>query len=57
MGLELAKSVGEYFRLDAQQMDAIIEEVHKAVRRWKTVADNIGISRGEQELMAGAFLS
>lgn len=56
LDLDLAKSVGEYFRLDVKQMETIIEEVLKAVHQWKTIADTIGIPRGEQELMAGAFL-
>jgi serine/threonine-protein kinase HipA len=55
LDLDLAKSVGEYFRLDNNQMDMIIEEVLISVRKWKTIADEIGISRAEQELMAGAF--
>jgi len=56
LDLELAKSVGEYFRLDNKQMDNIIKEVLNSVRQWKTMADKIGISRGEQELMAAAFM-
>lgn len=51
----LAMSVGEYFRLDNAQMDAIIGEVLQAVSNWKTVAGEIGIPRGEQELMEKAF--
>lgn len=56
LDLELAKSVGEYFRLDKKQMDTIIQEVLGAVSRWETIAETIGISRGEQALMAGAFI-
>jgi serine/threonine-protein kinase HipA len=56
LDLDLAKSVGEYFRLDKQQMDNIVEEVIQSVQQWKIIADEAGISRGEQELMAGAFL-
>ena len=52
----LAKSVGEYFRLNENQMDAIINEVTAAVSNWKAIAKKIGISRGEQELMAAAFI-
>ena len=57
LDLELAKSVGEFFRLGDKQMDSIIKEVLSSVRQWKTMADKIGISRGEQELMAGAFFN
>lgn len=56
LDLELAKSVGEYFRLDKKQMEVIIEEVLDSVRQWRTIADKIGIFRTEQELMAGAFM-
>ncbi len=56
LDLELAKSVGEYFRLDNEQMDAVIEEVLEAVSKWNKIADEIGISKVEQELMAAAFM-
>lgn len=52
---ELAKSVGEYFKLDNNSMNAIIEEVLNSVNDWKTLANKIGISRVEQEMMKGAF--
>lgn len=55
LDFDLAKSVGEYFRLDASQMNSIIEEVSASVRNWKSVAKEIGISRAEQELMNSAF--
>ena len=57
LDLNLAKSVGTYFRLNEQQMDAIIEEVRAAVHQWKTIANTIGIPRAEQDVMAGAFLN
>ena len=56
LDLELAKSVGIYFRLSDTEMDAIILEVQNVVRNWKDIATEIGIPRGEQELMKGAFL-
>jgi len=55
LDFELAKSVGEYFRLTAKEMDLIIEEVKNVVKNWEIVAKQIGISRSEQELMASAF--
>lgn len=55
LDFELAKSVGEYFKLTEPEMDAIINEVKKAVSTWKIEAQQIGISRAEQEMMAGAF--
>ena len=51
----LAKSVGAYYRLSDREMDTIIHEVLTAVSSWREVAIKLGISRGEQELMQGAF--
>ncbi|MEZ4970890.1 MAG: HipA domain-containing protein [Flavobacteriaceae bacterium] len=56
LDLELAKRVGEYFRLDEKQMDTIIEEVMASVSQWKKIANEIGIPRAELELMAAAFM-
>ena len=57
LDFELAKSVGEYFRLNKEQMETIIQEVLQATSNWKNIASEIGISRGEQELMVKAFNS
>ena len=56
LDLELVKSVGEYFQLDNEQMDTIIEEVLVSVGKWKKIANEIGISRAEQDLMAAVFM-
>ncbi len=56
LDLDLVKSVGEYFRLNNEQMDSIIKEVLDAVSQWKKIANKLGISRAEQELMASAFM-
>ena len=56
LDLELAKSVGIYFRLNEFEMDSIILEVQNVVRNWQNIALEIAISRGEQELMKTAFL-
>ncbi|RZJ36591.1 MAG: type II toxin-antitoxin system HipA family toxin [Flavobacterium sp.] len=55
LDFELAKSVGEYFRLSDVQMETILQEVLQATSSWKTIAKEIGISRKEQELMENAF--
>ena len=55
LDIELAKSVGEYFRLNNNQMETIIQEVVAVVSQWKTIAKEIGISRNEMELMSKAF--
>ncbi|WP_435255265.1 type II toxin-antitoxin system HipA family toxin [Tenacibaculum sp. A30] len=52
---DLVKSVGEFFRLDNKQMDKIIQEVVEVVGTWKEVADKIGISKSEQQIMSKAF--
>lgn len=51
----LAKSVGEYFRLNNEQMNTIIQEVTQIIGNWKSIANEIGIPRSEQELMEKAF--
>lgn len=55
LDFELAKSVGKYFRLDIKQMEIILQEVLQSTRNWQSIAKEIGISRGEQELMLKAF--
>lgn len=55
LDFELAKSVGEYFRLNKNQMDGILKEVLEATSKWKTLAKDIGIARAELEIMGKAF--
>lgn len=55
LDFELAKSVGEYFRLNEKQMNNIINEVNSVVSKWKEIANKIGISRSEQQLIEKAF--
>lgn len=55
LDIELARSVGSYFQLSVKEMDAIINKIKEAVGSWKEVAQRIGISRAEQEMMAPAF--
>ena len=55
LDFELAKSVGEYFRLNTLQMENIIQEVTQVTSNWKTIAGEIGISRAEMEIMEKAF--
>lgn len=56
LDLELARSVGEFFRLDNEQMKTTIKEVLTSVGQWKVIANRLGIPNAEQELMAGAFM-
>lgn len=55
LDFELAKSVGDFFRLNHSEMDNILNEVFNSVNQWKEIAHQIGISRSEQELMQAAF--
>ncbi|MBB2150298.1 type II toxin-antitoxin system HipA family toxin [Pedobacter gandavensis] len=55
LDFELARSVGMYFQLKDEQMDKILQEVILVVRTWRSVANKIGISKVEQELMSPAF--
>jgi serine/threonine-protein kinase HipA len=55
LDFDLAKSVGEFFQLNQHQMNTIINEVKAVISNWKEVANSIGISRTEQELMQTAF--
>jgi serine/threonine-protein kinase HipA len=53
--IELAKSVGPFFRLEEKEMNHIIEEVKSSVSGWQKIASHIGIPRSEQTLMTAAF--
>lgn len=55
LDFEIAKSVGVFFRLGEKQMDKIIAEVSDSVKGWERMADKIGISRPEREMMKRAF--
>jgi len=55
LDIDLARSVGAYFRLGKKEMDIIIDEVKSGISGWKKVATDIGIPRSEQTLMAAAF--
>lgn len=57
LDIELAKSVGEYFRFNNTAMNNSIEEVKLGVKQWKILANEIGISKFELEIMSGAFKS
>lgn len=55
LSLDLAREVAEYFRLSHAQADSIIDEVRQSVSQWRVIANEIGIPRGEQELLRRAF--
>ena len=53
--LKLAKEVAEYFRVNPDRADKIIQEVVKVVKDWRKEASNFGISIREQNRMTSAF--
>ena len=53
--LDLARSVGHYFRLSDGQQAAYINEVWEAVTEWGSIAEKMGISRSEIERMRVVF--
>jgi serine/threonine-protein kinase HipA len=53
--LDLARSVGHYFRLSESQQEAMIREVQHAVVQWRAVAEKARIPRSELERMRMAF--
>lgn len=55
LDIDLARSVGVYFRLEEKEMDNILKEVRSAISGWQNIAAQIGIPRSEQTLMAAVF--
>lgn len=55
LDFELAKSVGEFFRLSDKEMETILTEVKTAVSDWENTANTIGILRNEQQIMSKVF--
>jgi serine/threonine-protein kinase HipA len=53
--LELVRDVAKSFRVKPKRANALLEEVVGAVRSWREVAKQAGLSRSEQERMAPAF--
>ncbi|WP_041779256.1 hypothetical protein [Belliella baltica] len=55
LDFNLAMSVGDFFRLDKNQMNRIIDEILDKVKKWEKIAYKIGISRSDKEIMRNAF--
>ena len=55
LDMDLAREVAPFFGVPEKDAEAIIGEVRDAVSGWQRVASKLGISREEQEMMAGAF--
>lgn len=52
---ERVVSVGDYFGLEGASTEAIVAQVVEAVVRWRDVARDLGLGRGEIDRMASAF--
>ena len=57
LNVDLAMEVAEYFQLTPSDARVILNDVTSAVRAWPEVAQTVGLSRMEQEQMAGAFFA
>jgi len=57
LSLDLAFEVAEFFRVDANRANAIIEHIRIEVQNWRIIATSLGINRLEQDLMSSAFES
>ncbi len=55
LDLDLALSVAEYFRVDKPKATEIINTVKGAVRDWRKVAQELGLSKSEQDKISTAF--
>ncbi len=53
--IEYRINKSEWFELPDKIIEVIIKEVLEATSKWKTIANEIGIPRSEQELMEKAF--
>ena len=53
--LELAREVAPYFRVGADEAQAICDEVLGVVRGWRAVGEGFGASRQELDRVAPAF--
>jgi serine/threonine-protein kinase HipA len=47
--------VGDYFKLQSNEMNNILKEVKNSVKQWEKIATEIGIPRSERNIMAPAF--
>jgi len=55
--LESVIATAQYYELTQDQAVQIVSEILSVTRTWEAVAKNLAISRGDIELMRGAFQS
>jgi serine/threonine-protein kinase HipA len=56
LSLDVARAAGSMYGLKKNRVDEVIREVRSASASWRREADDLGISRREQEMMSQAFL-
>jgi serine/threonine-protein kinase HipA len=56
LNLDIARATGTMYGLKKNLVAEIIRDVRDAVASWRREADELGISRREQEMMSRAFL-
>lgn len=56
LDLELALEVSPYFQLSPSEARLIIDQLQKITRQWQQYANEIGIHRQEQQLIASAIM-
>lgn len=55
LNLDIPLEISEYFRLDRNSGLKIIEQIRKAIRGWRNIANKHQLPKSEQDLMAKAF--
>jgi len=55
LDLDLALEIAEYFRLNNERANEIINQIKDSVQHWKEFSDEYGISKTEQDFMSRAF--
>lgn len=56
-GANIARAAGIMYGLNQSRVTEVIRKVRNAITTWQHEADGLGISRREQDMMSGAFVS
>lgn len=56
LNLDVARAAGTMYGVNKSRVAEVIRDVRGAVATWRHEADELGISRREQEIMSRAFL-
>lgn len=55
LNLDVPLDIIEYFRLKKEKAVTIIDEVRRAVSKWRSIANTYQLPKREQEVMSGVF--